>query len=278
MGGDGEGEVITLTTTDTGKEICKITLKKDTPFLSRVNVWDPKKHGYTLRFEFDVNIFRTELRFFFIDFFNCINMAGGQGNEIVSIIPRSFSSSLADYDMLKTANLQNMTAHAKCKNMITNDANIIWGSLGDRLLSQLTRKIPFLDEKDNVLDAYKTCTIVFRLTTATDKNGISTEVRVIELNKLDTFYRPCGVRLNREILETESQYLHRYEYNKNSSPSLPLPPVLDIRSPIEEVLKKISADNPCLKTYFEKLKISVTSSQMTPPTPPAQSIEQPQSI
>jgi hypothetical protein len=253
VGGD---KVIILTKGE--KQICKITLKKNDTFMSKLLKWDPKKHGYILRFEFDVNIFRNNLESFFKNFFECIGKKLMQSNELNSLIP---PDKLADYELLKTVNVLNMTADDRCLKMIKEDANIFWGSYGDKLINKMTRKILFLDEQGNVMDAYKTCTITFSLTE--DKNGTFTEVKVVELNKMDTFNRPCGVELKEWTGEKESQYLSRYEYNKNSS--LSSPGVINIWLKIEEVLKKISASNSVLKAYLEKNQITITEppSEMT---------------
>jgi hypothetical protein len=226
--------------------------------MSKLLKWDPKKHGYILRFEFDVNIFRDNLRIFFKNFFERIGKNLIQSHELDSLIP---PEKLAEYELLETVNDLNMTADDRCLKMIKEDANIFWGSYGDKAINKMTRKILFLDEQGNVMDAYKTCTITFSLTE--DKKGTFTEVKVVELNKIDKFGRPCGVVLNEWTRETESQYLYRYEYNKNSS--LNSPGVINIWLKIEEVLAKISESNPELKQYLEKKQIDITetSSEMT---------------
>lgn len=229
--------------------------------MSKIFKWDPKKHGYRLRFDFDVNIFRENLERFFIDFFKCIIKENKNltASSIATLIP----STLAYYPNLLHANDKNKNAPKECANMITNDPN--WrGAPIDRIINKAIPKTLFLDENGNVLDDYKTCTIDFKLTE--DEKGTFTEVKVVESNELDTFELPCGVKNTSRRDETESQYLARYTYKKNSSPRILY--VLNIWLKIEDVLKKISDydANECLKTYFEQNKISVTSSQMTPPT------------
>ena len=241
----GGDKVIILT--KGGNQICKITLKKVIPLLSKFSdqfQWDPKKDGYTLRFEFDVNIFRENLATFFKGFFNSI-----ANNDIISLLPYR----PPDYPMLKTANEKNNGASDECRELITNGAKLFDPSPVHSTINRFTVKTLFLDQNGNVSDKYKTFTIVLRLTADNDNNTL---VTVLTSDELDTYELPCGDELLTSG-DTRWIYVTRYTYKKDKTMKK-LVPVLKLS--LEEVLKKISADNPDpdLKTYLEKNQITIT--------------------
>ena len=283
----------TLTSLQQKNQLCKITLKQRQSLLRRIQKWTPED-GYELRFEFDVNNFRGPLAIFVYDFIRYIDPKINThtqladtfwpmsldwhgdykytdnptqrnalkwatittANDYASIMLSGVNMNLAGYPELVYASYVNKHARQACTDQKSK------GTTVTLVLQGLAQATQYIDAKGNVIDKYKTCTIVLLLKSVRG-SGISIEVQ--QLNVLDRTSIPCG--------ETDTdfwKFIPRFKYKPDYQPSKDRGGIvkLDTSLSLDSIIDKINPANEVYKDFFKGKKMELTngSESQAPPS------------